>query len=151
MVVRHRKKSSRQRAGTTHGYGSMKKNRGAGNRGGVGNAGSGKRGDANKPRFWNDKKKFGMHGFTSKSTKKLDVTMNVSDLMVYVAKTGKTDINLLDLKVTKLLGSGKVTQAVNVIVNSASAKAIMKIEEAKGSIKTLSAEVESTAKDKTEE
>ena len=42
MVVNKRKKNLRQRAGTTHGYGSMKKNRGAGNREGRGNAGAGK-------------------------------------------------------------------------------------------------------------
>lgn len=140
MVARKRSKSSRQRAGTTHGYGSMKKNRGAGNRGGVGNAGSGKRGDAKKPSFWNDKKKFGMYGFTSKSTTPKDVTMNVSDLEAYVLKTGKTDVNLEEIKVTKLLGSGNVYQSINVTVEKASAKAIAKIEEAKGKVTLLNSE-----------
>ncbi len=54
------------RAKTTHGYGSMKKNRGAGNRGGRGLAGTGKRGDANKQTYQANKKYFGKHGFTSK-------------------------------------------------------------------------------------
>ncbi len=142
MVARKRAKSSRQRAGTTHGYGSMKKNRGAGNRGGVGNAGSGKRGDAKKPAFWKDKKKFGMHGFTTKSRSPIDFTMNISDLVTYVTKTGKTDVNLSEIKVTKLLGAGNVTQAINVTVKKASAKAIAKIKEAKGTVTVESAELE---------
>ena len=49
MVLNKRKKNSRMRGNTTHGYGSMKKNRGAGNRGGRGMAGSGKRADQKKP------------------------------------------------------------------------------------------------------
>ena len=49
MPVNKRKKATRFRAKTTHGYGSMKKNRGAGNRGGRGMAGSGKRADQKKP------------------------------------------------------------------------------------------------------
>ena len=49
MSVNKRKKNTRMRAKTTHGYGSMKKNRGAGNRGGRGMAGSGKRADQIKP------------------------------------------------------------------------------------------------------
>ena len=51
MTINKRKKNTRQSAGTTHGCGSMKKRRGAGNRGGRGNAGSGKRGDAKKQRY----------------------------------------------------------------------------------------------------
>lgn len=134
MVARKRSKSSRQRAGTTHGYGAMKKHRGAGNKGGHGNAGSGKRGDSKKPSLWKSGRKLGMNGFTSKSTSPKDVTMNVSDLVAYAIKTGKKDIDLSEIKVTKLLGSGNVSQAINVTVKKASAKAIAKIEEAKGSV-----------------
>jgi large subunit ribosomal protein L15 len=137
MVARKRAKSTRQRAGTTHGFGAMKKNRGAGNRGGRGNAGSGKRGDAKKPCFW-DKNKYGMQGFTSKSRTKEDIIMNISDLMAYAQKTGKKEIDLSEIKVTKLLGSGKATQQITVKVKKASPKAILKIEEAKGKITTES-------------
>ncbi len=45
MAINKQKKNVRQRGTKTHGYGSMKKHRGAGHRGGRGNAGSGKRGD----------------------------------------------------------------------------------------------------------
>ena len=51
MVVNKRKKVTRYRAHTTHGGGHRKKRRGAGNRGGKGNAGTGKRGKAKKPSY----------------------------------------------------------------------------------------------------
>ena len=40
MARKEKRKSNKMRARTTHGWGSMKKHRGAGNRGGRGNAGS---------------------------------------------------------------------------------------------------------------
>ena len=52
MTVNKRKKNSRQRGSHTHGWGAMKKHRGAGNRGGRGAAGSGKRADSKKPSIW---------------------------------------------------------------------------------------------------
>ena len=48
MVTNKRSKDTRQRGSNTHGWGAMKKHRGAGHRGGRGNAGTGKRGDAKK-------------------------------------------------------------------------------------------------------
>ena len=76
MVVNKQKKNKRQRAGTTHGWGSMKKHRGAGHRGGRGKAGSGKRGDAKKPSSWKNKKYFGVNGFNSKSSKIKSINLN---------------------------------------------------------------------------
>ena len=67
MVVNKRKKSTRQRAGTTHGYGSMKKHRGAGHRGGRGASGTGKRADSKKPSIWKQTDYFGKHGFKKKN------------------------------------------------------------------------------------
>src|SRR3989338_2684643 len=49
MTINKRKKNTRQRGKTTHGWGARKKHRGAGNRGGRGMAGSGKRADQKKP------------------------------------------------------------------------------------------------------
>ncbi|MBS3145783.1 uL15 family ribosomal protein, partial [Candidatus Woesearchaeota archaeon] len=49
MTVNKRSKKSRQRGTHTHGWGAKKKHRGAGNRGGRGNAGTGKRADTKKP------------------------------------------------------------------------------------------------------
>ena len=79
MVVNKKSKVSKQRGNTTYGFGSMKKNRGAGNRGGRGNAGSGKRGDSKKPSNW-DKRVFGKKGFKSKNRKEKILTTNIRDL-----------------------------------------------------------------------
>src|SRR3990172_2450527 len=83
MVVNKRKKSGRYRGSQTHGGGAKKKRRGAGNRGGRGNAGSGKRADQKKPSNW-DEKYFGKSGFTSKSRRQKDdiINLNILEEMV---------------------------------------------------------------------
>ena len=68
MTINKRKKNTRQRGHSTHGWGSKKKHRGKGHQGGAGMAGSGKRADSKKPSIWKDKHYFGKHGFISKST-----------------------------------------------------------------------------------
>ena len=91
MVHKKRKKLSRYRGSHTHGGGSKKKRRGAGNRGGRGKAGSGKRGDAKKPSFWKIKDYAGKHGFTSLRKIKFEA-LNISDLNQRInrwAKEGK--------------------------------------------------------------
>ena len=137
MVVRKRTKFSRQRASFTHGWGSKKKHRGAGNRGGRGMAGTGKRADQRKPQIWKDKKYFGKHGFASK--KKTLKTINVRELLTLMDE-GKDEINLKEKGYGKLIGKGKITKKVVVTVNQASASAIAKIEEAGGSVKQLQKE-----------
>jgi large subunit ribosomal protein L15 len=69
-MIKKRKKNSRQRGSKTHGWGAMKKHRGAGNRGGRGRAGTGKKGDAKKPNIWKNKKYFGKAGFKKKGMAK---------------------------------------------------------------------------------
>ncbi len=145
MVTSKRKKSVRQRGGTTHGWGAMKKHRGAGNRGGVGNAGTGKRGDTNKPSIWKERR-LGMYGFKSKSTKPKVVAINVSDISKL--KTDKTDINLSDFGINKLLGTGKVNKAYKITVDYASVRAVEKIKEAKGSVTVLKASKEKSSEEK---
>ena len=66
--------------------------------------------------------------------------INVGDLDK-IAKSN--EINLTELKINKLLGKGKVTKAYKVTVDSATAKAVKKIEDAKGSVKQNSAKAES--------
>ena len=147
------KKIVRRRGGKTHGWGSMKKHRGAGNRGGRGNAGSGKRADQKKPMYWNDKKPvgskkygksyFGKHGFNSIHEFDLQ-KINVQDLDArlpgFVAeklaqKTGDTyTIDLKTLGIGKLLGTGTITKKVKVTVDAASAGAIEKVTAAGGSV-----------------
>ena len=143
MVHNKRKKNTRLRAGTTHGWGSMKKHRGAGNRGGRGNAGSGKRGDAKKPSYWKIKNFVGKHGFTSKS-RNLVVAMNISELNKTIEKLIKNKkaekngeiykVNLTALKFNKLLGTGKPDRKYHVTVAKASEKAMQKIQAAGGTV-----------------
>ena len=65
MTVNKRKKFSRMRGLGSHGWGAKKKHRGAGNRGGRGMAGSGKRADQKKPTILKlyGNEYFGRHGF----------------------------------------------------------------------------------------
>ncbi len=144
-----RKKNSRQRGSKTHGWGSMKKHRGAGSRGGRGAAGSGKRGDAKKPSIWKNTKYAGKYGFKSKST-----TPNAIMTLAHLENHKKTlitqklismkgDVYTADLSkagFTRLLGTGKVASKWNIIVPYATASAIEKVKNAGGKVKTESAE-----------
>ncbi len=163
-------KVGKRRGSKTHGWGSMKKHRGAGNRGGRGNAGSGKRADQKKPMYWNSKQPkhkgqkfgkayFGKHGFYS-ITAVNDVAINVQDvqrqlpLWVSEKKASKTgEVYTVDLKnvgYTKLLGTGRVSLKLKLSVGKASAKAIEKIAAAGGAV-TLTAPVASEETESDEE
>jgi large subunit ribosomal protein L15 len=132
MVTYKRKKLSRQRASHTHGWGSKKKHRGAGHRGGVGMAGTGKRADQKKPSIW-DKDYFGMHGFKKKGKVISYNPINICDL----SNLDKTDLVLSEFGYNKLLAKGTANKAYNITVDYASENAIAKIEEAGGKVKVL--------------
>ncbi|MDA1196535.1 MAG: uL15 family ribosomal protein [Nanoarchaeota archaeon] len=142
MVVRKRTKFSRQRASFTHGWGSKKKHRGAGSRGGKGMAGTGKRADQRKPSIWKDKKYFGKYGFTSLS-KKIK-TINVKELLSLIGSDSE-EINLRERGYGKLIGKGNITKKVMVSVNQASAVAIKKVEAAGGKVTLLKKQKENVA------
>jgi len=155
MALKRRKKNTRQRGYTTHGWGSMKKHRGAGHRGGRGNAGSGKRGDAKKPSYWKNMSRYGKHGFTEKGALAVQaITINaghVSSIAAHLVadgkateKAGTVTVDLAALGYDKLLGSGIVTQKLDLRVGYASAKAIEKVEAAGGKV-TVTAAVEEAA------
>lgn len=142
-MLKRRKKNTRQRAGTTHGWGSMKKHRGAGHRGGRGNAGSGKRGDAKKPSYWKDTKYSGKYGFNSYANEKgasINVghlsssieTLATQNLVKTEGKKFVIDCNALGIE--KLLGTGVVNSAMDITVDVATKKAIEKIEKAGGKV-----------------
>ncbi len=143
MVVNKRKKKVKERGSTTHGYGSMKKNRGAGNRGGRGNAGSGKRGDSTKPKFWKEKY-FGKTGFKSKGVKRKVKAVNISEIeerlssflnKKLVSKEGDFYIvDMVKLGFNKLLSKGKVLNKLKINVPYASKKAVEKIKSSGGEI-----------------
>ena len=128
-----RKKKIRQRGSLTHGWGAKKKHRGAGNRGGRGMAGSGKRADQKKPTIIKEfglKNYFGKHGFKRKNVSKIK-TINIGDL-----NFDKQDINLTELGYNKLLGKGIPNKKYIIQVKSFTKKAKEKIEKAGGQIKT---------------
>jgi large subunit ribosomal protein L15 len=139
MVIRKRKKVLRYRGHRTHGGGAAKKRRGAGNRGGRGMAGSGKRADQKKPTILKlyGNKYFGKKGFISKNPRKVKA-VNISYIEKNIDKFEKKGdsfiINLKDLGINKLLGAGYVKNKLIVTVESASKKAVEKIKKAGGDI-----------------
>lgn len=143
MTVNKRKKNSRARGSHTHGGGAMKKRRGAGHRGGRGNAGSGKRGDAKKPSNWKNTKYFGKKGFVSINKKEIfaiNITIINQKIEDWAAKgfaEKKGSEYTLDLKklgYNKLLGTGKPIHKITIHADLASKKAIEKIESAGGKV-----------------
>lgn len=142
MTVNKRKKVVKYRGSKTHGGGSMKKRRGAGNRGGRGAAGSGKRADTKKPSIWKEKY-FGKHGFKSKSAKSINPTnieyleANIHKLVSKEQASKENDFFSVDLEkvgFNKLLGTGKVTNKYKVKVSYASENAIEKIKSNGGEV-----------------
>lgn len=160
MVLNHRKKNSRHRGSWTHSWGEKKKHRGAGSRGGRGNAGSGKRGDAKKPSYWKIKNFVGKHGFTNPTEKKI-TTISISILNTKIEsivlagnaiKDGsKYKINLSDIKVDKLLGTGNPLYSFEIIAKAATAGSIKKIEEKGGSVSIVAPVIKEQKKKETKE
>ena len=144
MVVNKRKKFSRQRASHTHGWGSKKKHRGAGNRGGKGMAGTGKRGDSIKTLIWKDAKYFGKHGFKSKGITEDIKAVNIWNIEDRLDKLLKDKliskegafyvVDLEKLGYNKLLGSGRVLNKFKIKVKYAAANAVEKIKQAGGEV-----------------
>ncbi len=141
MTINKRKKVSRYRGSMTHGGGSKKKRRGAGNRGGKGMAGSGKRSDSKKPSLWKNKY-FGKYGFVSKNTKKINaININYLEenlLTLPQGAVGKENgffsVDLKKLGFNKLLSTGKATNKYKIKVSYASKKAIEKIRSNGGEV-----------------
>ncbi|MBS3109358.1 uL15 family ribosomal protein [Candidatus Woesearchaeota archaeon] len=155
MVYYKRKKNSRLRGSTTHGWGAMKKHRGAGNRGGRGMAGTGKRGDAKKPSIWADEKYFGKYGFFSHNGicyKAINVGYfeeNADKLASSGAikqEAGGFAVNLEEMGYNKLLSSGNVTRKFMFTAPYASRKAIEKVTSAGGKVEGLKPKKEKKAK-----
>ena len=141
MVVNKRRKVHKYRAGVTHGGGHRKKRRGAGSRGGVGNAGTGKRAGQKVPSM---DYKLGPHGFHRGGSKPKGESINIgyftSEKLSLLEKKGDVsregDIFILDLAklgYNKMLGTGSCTSALKV-VGMVSAKAAEKIQSAGGSV-----------------
>jgi large subunit ribosomal protein L15 len=126
-----RTKTKKFRGSMTHGRG-KKAGRGAGLRGGRGNAGLMKHRFMYMTKYMPDH--FGRHGFKRHpSIVKRDTTINVGQLEEKFP--GKKDINLTKEGFDKLLGGGKINSSLKIKVNAASQKAIDKIAEKGGDVK----------------
>lgn len=145
MTFNKRKKNSRLRGSHTHGWGSKKKHRGSGNRGGSGNASTGKRSDAKKPSIWKEDY-FGKRGFRSRAKKidAINILMIEQKLKSWLDNgkiEKKGDVYVIDLNKLgygKLLGTGKVNNKYDIKVDFFSAKAKESIERANGKVMTKS-------------
>jgi len=105
--------------------------RGAGLRGGKGNAGLLKHRYMHMTKYMPNH--FGAHGFKRpQSIIKNDKIINVGDLEEKFP--GKNTINLTEAGFDKLLGGGKIATKIKVTVNSASEKAIAKIQDKGGEV-----------------
>jgi large subunit ribosomal protein L15 len=114
----------------THGKG-RKGGRGAGLRGGRGNAGLHKHKFMHMLKYMPDH--FGVHGFKRpQSVIKRNKTINIGELEEKFP--GKNNIDLEKEGFDKLLGSGVINTKIKIKVNSASEKAIEKIKEKGGEI-----------------
>ena len=143
MVVRRRKKNSRQRGSSTHGWGSMKKHRGKGNKGGAGKAGTGKRGDSKKPSYWKSRY-FGKVGFKKRKNIRKVTALNLIDIeqkiniwlnQKKISKEGDTFIiDCGSLGYNKLLGKGFIQNKLKIMVDAASERAIKKVQEKGGEV-----------------
>jgi large subunit ribosomal protein L15 len=154
-------KKKRQRGSRTHGGGSHKNRRGAGHRGGRGNAGRAKH-------EFHNYEPLGKHGFSRPDKVKDDVvTVDVQKLdedAVLLAAEGvaeETDGGYeidardvaedgYDADAVKVLGGGQVRNELDVVADAFSASAREKLADAGGSA-TLSARAEETDEDTDDE
>ena len=107
----------------THGRG-KKGGRGAGLRGGRGNAG------LNKHRFMHMVKYMPNHSFGHKGFKRPQINVGKLELIF----PNKKDIDLGKEGYDKLLGGGEINNSLKIKVNQASEKAIIKIKEKGGEV-----------------
>lgn len=140
-----KKKSTKQRASTYHGWGKgAAHHKGSGNRGGYGRAGSGKKAQGKKPSFWKEEK--GKRGFTSFG-RRLVQAINIEEveknLHSWVSEGVATkngsgfNVDLTKTPFTKLLATGTPNVALHIKVDFASKNASAKLNETGGSIEVL--------------
>jgi len=133
-------RTSRFRGSRTHGRG-KKAGRGAGLRGGRGNAGLHKHKWISIVKYCPDY--FGHHGFKRpQSVVYSKITMNLSEVEQFLPslskngfaeeKGGKWTVDLTKMGVDKLLGSGRIRMPLSIKVAEASATAQEKLKEAGG-------------------
>jgi len=141
MVVRTRRKVRKFRGHRTYGYGSHKKHRGKGSRGGRGLAGMHKQKWSYTVKYAPEH--FGKKGFKRPATVAKEIkAINLKELDQIAEKMiekklaekigDKIRINVLKLGYEKVLGSGKITKPLIIEAKYFSKDAIKKIEKAEG-------------------
>jgi large subunit ribosomal protein L15 len=158
MTVNKRKKTARLSGSRSYGHGFRKKPRGAGHRGGRGNAGSGKRADQNKPSFWKDVDYFGKHGFIKQGVKRNIKAINTDylekniDMLVKEKKAelknGVYTVDLAKLGYDKLLCKGFISRKFNITCLKVSKGAKERVESSGGSLNVTEAAEKTDSKDK---
>lgn len=162
MVLKQKRtKVSRHRGTNSHGWGHKKKHRGSGHRGGFGLAGTGARGDSQKPGLLAKSKKllqkmaagkgiklknlvtgkdyFGKKGFTSVGKKKINV-ISISqiessyDTMVSKGMIVKDVFDSTAFGYGKVLGRGKLSKKLTIICNEISDSAKATVEASGGKV-----------------
>lgn len=141
-----RRKTKKMRGKRTHGYGSRKKHRGKGSKGGKGMSGSGKRADQKKTfvlkRYGKDY--FGKKGFVPTKKRKRKRSINLDQLEEFLnyflnkgfAKKveGGYEIDLEKAGYSKLLGRGRTDEKFLIKVRNVSEKAKQEVEKSGGKI-----------------
>ena len=138
-MIRKSKKITKKRGSRTCGYGEAKKHRGAGHRGGRGNAGHQKHKWLSVCKFNPDY--FGKYGFNRNPCliKQLE-TINIGELEEYILKykdafqveDGKVVVDATTIGYEKVLGKGRISTAMVVKAVEFSEGAKEKIEAAGG-------------------
>jgi large subunit ribosomal protein L15 len=125
--------------------------RGSGQKGGAGNAGTGKKANAKAPRpgLWT-KQLMGKYGFVPKGPRIIDVVINLRDLedklprflkyKVAVESAGAVSIDLAKAGYTKVLGSGNVRRKWKITAARASPDAVEKVKAAGGELTVAKSE-----------
>ncbi len=154
MVVNKRKKVTKYRAHTTHGGGHRKKRRGAGSRGGRGNAGTGKR--AGQKVAGLKTKGIGTHiGFTSKTISEKAITLNyfttktldkLVEKKLIIKENDFYSIDLAKLGYQKLLSTGDTKLKLKIKVRKVTPRAEEKVKAAGGEI--ISGDVQEASAEK---
>ncbi len=126
-----KKRTKKMRGKKTFGYGSKKKHRGAGSRGGRGMAGIFKH---KKLKIIKENPEhYGKKGFKKKNKRSIK-SINLKKIDEMSRKLDKNKIDLSEMGYDKVLGSGKITKKLEIKANFFSKKAMEKIENAGGKI-----------------
>jgi len=148
MMAKKRSKRSRLRGRRTCGWGSRKKHRGKGSRGGKGMAGTGKRADHHKTFIhkYYGPNYFGKIGFVPLAKKELKV-MNLDfieknlDSMIKKGIAKKTPKGIeINLEGYKILGAGSLKNKISIKAESFSKSAEEKITQAGGTAEIIGKE-----------